>query len=463
MRLKKRHLLFSLLLFALLIVACRGKNSEQPVESDDAPERSSSDISAGDAPEPSSSDIAGDDDMPHIVWANHVFERAFTKEIQNRIQSFLFEKGINCAIDFLPVDTMGKEYDSWLQKQKKETVPDIIPTGFWEHGTIDAVEYAKRELLPLTEYLETEVGKQLLNSYAEVEWERIRIDGDIYAIPRRPVDIAYNASVFSLNVNDLYKEAFEASFDGSYQSLHDICKEISGSHSILTISRIEFMDPFFGVEEAFKASYDINGQKFIDLTQKPDFKEHMQLIYSDYLDGLLIDINSSEEVSADAFAYIDYGTDRPKEGFTQYVLSKELFQFTVGSYGISAASPNKDLAFRVLSLCYSDPEIASLISWKDADSATWKELTSHFNSCSSSCMTGFRPDITPKEYDIMRDYYDRLIEMYRSVHLAPRGVLEGINPNFPKLLDDFFNTSGKYDEVFRKYNEQFEAWIGNKN
>ena len=53
--------------------------------------------------------------------------------------------------------------------------------------------------------------------------------------------------------------------------------------------------------------------------------------------------------------------------------------------------------------------------------------------------------------------------MYRSVHLAPRGVLEGINPNFPKLLDDFFNTSGKYDEVFRKYNEQFEAWIRNKN
>ena len=82
------------------------------------------------------------------------------------------------------------------------------------------------------------------------------------------------------------------------------------------------MDPFFGVEEAFNASYDINGQKFIDLTQKPDFKEHMQLIYSDYLDGLLIDINSSEEVSADAFAYIDYGTDRPKEGFTQYVLSE---------------------------------------------------------------------------------------------------------------------------------------------
>ena len=86
MRLKKRHLLFSLLLFALLIVACRGKNSEQPVESDDAPERSSSDISAGDAPEPSSSDIAGDDDMPHIVWARNVFERALTKDMQNRIQ-----------------------------------------------------------------------------------------------------------------------------------------------------------------------------------------------------------------------------------------------------------------------------------------------------------------------------------------------------------------------------------------
>ncbi|MBO7514914.1 MAG: hypothetical protein J6T47_04775 [Lachnospiraceae bacterium] len=119
MRVKKRPLLFSLLIFALLIVACRGKTSEQPVESGDAPERSSSDISAGDAPELSSSDISGDDDMPHIVWANQVYDQAFKKETQDRIQSFLLEKGINCTIDFLRMDRMGKEYDAWLQKQKE--------------------------------------------------------------------------------------------------------------------------------------------------------------------------------------------------------------------------------------------------------------------------------------------------------------------------------------------------------
>ena len=449
---KKRQLTLLFLFFVLLITACRGTSSEQPSE----PENDT---------DFSNSDITNNDDTPHIVWANQVYDQAFKKETQDRIQSFLLEKGINCTIDFLRMDRMGKEYDAWLQKQKEGTVPDIIPSGAWERGFLDSAEFAKRELLPLTGYFETDVGKQLLNAFAEVEWERIRIDGDIYFIPRRTNERYGDASALSLNVNDLYKDAFEASFDGSYQSLHDICKSIPDSHPILTTTRMATMKQFLGVEDVFLATFDINERKFVDLTQKPNFKEVMQLVYSDYRAGLLIDINSSEEVSADAFAYIAHGTDQPVDGFTQFVLSEELFSYNGGTYGVSAFSQNKDLAFRVLSLCYSDPEIASLISWgdEDADADGWKEKTSYLNSCSPSCVTGFRPDITPKEYDIMRDYYDRLIEMYRSVHLAPRGVLEGINPNFPKLLDDFFNTSGKYDEVFRKYNEQFEAWIRNKN
>ena len=106
-----------------------------------------------------------------------------------------------------------------MDKQKKEgTTPDILSGSYWQQGIVDLVPFVKKELAPLNDYLEADIGKTLYDSYAEVEWNRTAVDGVIYAIPFRVNQYQNTQGEFYLCVNDGYKAFFDAGFDGTYAS-----------------------------------------------------------------------------------------------------------------------------------------------------------------------------------------------------------------------------------------------------
>lgn len=412
-----------------------------------------------------------DDHTPKLIWAVSRF--AFiSEETQAEIQRFLDEKGINCRIEFTPLlDQGGQAYAKWLDERKKEgTTPDILSGCFWEHGIVDLVSFVQKELLPLNSYLETEEGKKLYNSYAEVEWNRTAINGVFYSIPYRIRQYKNSQGRFFLCVGDQYKSFFDEWYDGTYASLRKVIDAIPDLPKIAVVPNFDIYHAysFFQTQAVFSAPYCWERNEIIDLTRENDFKELLLDIYEDYQRGMLIDIETAEQVNGYACAYIGFsgevdGYYNIPEGYTEYVLAPERYLSSPGggAYGISAFSEKQDLAFQVLSACYSDPKIASLIFWRVADEDRWNERTQFLKTCVPSSLNNFIPDITPEEFSMLKTYDNDLGNLGRELYQA-HGESRALNPNFPDVVDQFFSSPKDYGPILEKVNDQIQRWIDKK-
>ena len=467
---KRRHIILNVLLIILLVLtSCYASNPSGP--SDLSKPLASS--STSDETVSSKEDLPEDDSRPCIVWAVSI-HASIPEDIQVQIQNFLDEKGIDCRVKFTPlIMEGGSAYEKWLNGQKGAgTTPDILTGCFWEHGVVDLAAFVKKELLPLNSYLESEAGKELYDAYAEVEWNRTRVDGVIYSIPVRHRSYQNTQGRIYLCVKDEYKSFFDAGFDGTYVSLRKVRETIPGSPKIAVESffDISFASSFFQTQTIFYAPYCWDRNEIVDLTRKKDYKELLLDIYSDYQSGVLVDVESIEQVDGSVCAYIGFSGsgggyyDIPK-GYSEYVLAPELYLSSpgAGSYGISAFSEKKDLAFRVLSACYSDPKIASLIFWRTADEDRWNERTRFLKTCEPSPLNNFIPDITQEEFLLLKSYDNDLNVLGSKFYLQQGGNnVHILNPDFPNAVEQFFSSSRDRGEILEKVNEQLQDWIDKK-
>lgn len=104
----------------------------------------------------------------------------------------------------------------------------------------------------------------------------------------------------------------------------------------------------FQTQTIFNASYDWERNEIVDLTKQKGFKELLLDIFADYQGGVLVDIETIEQVNGNACAYIGFsgaGWDRYDipEGYKEYVLTPQKYLSTPGggSYGISAFSEKR--------------------------------------------------------------------------------------------------------------------------
>ena len=467
---KRRHIILNVLLIILLVLtSCYASN---PSGSSDSSKPVAS-SSTSDETVNSKEDLPDDDSRPRIVWAVN-FHAYISEDVQVQIQNFLDEKGIDCKIEFTPlIMEGGSAYEKWLNGQKEAgTTPDILTGCFWEHGVVDLAAFVKKELLPLNSYLESEAGKELYDAYAEVEWNRTRVDGVIYSIPVRHRSYQNTQGRIYLCVKDEYKSFFDAGFDGTYVSLRKVRETIPGSPKIAIVPNfgINIASSFFQTQMVLNAPYCWDRNEIVDLTRKKDYKELLLDIYSDYQSGVLVDVGSIEQVDGSVCAYIGYSGagggyyDIP-EGYTEYVLAPEMYLSSpgAGSYGISAFSGKKDLAFQVLSACYSDPKIASLIFWRTADEDRWNERTRFLKTCEPSPLNNFIPDISQEEFLILQSYDNDLNALGREFYLQQSGNnVYSLNPNFPDVVEQFFSSPKDYEGILEKVNEQLQDWIDKK-
>lgn len=456
---KRRRPFFSVILIILLLMtSCHGSDS------------SDTSVPLSTSGETSNSIYVSleDDPRPKLVWAVHG-TAYISEEAQAEIQTLLDENGINCRIEFTPrIDKTNKAYVEWLNEHKKEgTAPDILSGCFWEHGIVDLVPFLKEELLPLNEYLESDAGKKLYNSYAEVEWDRTAVDGVVYSIPLRQRKYQNTQGKYLLCVKDEYKSFFDADFDGTYASLKNVLETISGSPKIAVMSSLSmyYVAALLQTQFVFDAPYCCKNNEIVDLTKQEDFKNLLMDIYADYQSGVLIDIATVDQVTGDVCAYFGFSGDgyATSEGFTEYVLAPELYLSSpgAGSYGVSAISEKKDLAFQVLVACYSDPKVASLLFWRMADEDRWNERTQFLKTCVSSPLSDFLPDITPEEFSKLQSYENDLRALINKLYLGQAGS-RALNPNFPDVVDQFFSSPKDYGPILEKVNDQIQGWIDKK-
>ncbi|MBR5347721.1 MAG: hypothetical protein IK125_00615 [Lachnospiraceae bacterium] len=413
-------------------------------------------------PKESTTDLSTTDDPSHLIWT--VARQPYiSNEARTEINRFLHEKGIECEIEFVDVEG-GAYYRKWYEQQKqKDIIPDILAVSPWERGIYDAVEFIRSELLPLNDYLDTEEGKILLDSYCDLEWKQLTIDGNIYTVPKRMRLRPYDMFIY---VNDRYKDAFEASFDGSYESLRKICEE-SEEHPIIACYSLgaNALCPFLGYSLKNKLFYDMDLGIFADLLQDDRLKGFLQEVYNDMQKGQFVSWASSDILSENVLAYISFDqSDDSYTGYTQYVLSPYRFMTDPGSFGICASSTKPELAFQVLSACFSDSRIASLIGYGEVSVEEWNEETEVINSHTADKVTGFMPELSIEEIEQLYQIGDE-ITRFVSDMISSRDPVTGIgivNPNYPSILEEYFATSKDYGEIYDKINRQLEEWTKQK-
>ena len=368
-------------------------------------------------------------------------------------------KGLDINIEFLPTSyDCGREYVNWLDNQKeKNTAPDILSGCLWEHGTVDAAAFTSREFLPLNQFLKSEEGQPLRDAFANVEWEKYTINGEIYVIPVRSTK--EKEPLVYLYVNDKYKDLFEEIFDGTYESLK-MLYNADDANPVIALSGMgqTLLMTMGGYSKGF-TSFNPKTKQFVDLTGQDEIKEILKTVYSDYQAGILVDAGTPEHLTENVSVYIHKGRLEPMEGFTEYVWTEDLFATSAGvGYGILASSPRKELALQVLSACYSDPQIASLLNWGKMDASEWNRRTEYLKSCAPSILTGFLPDLSIEEKNAAIQYDDDLDVLCRKMYLYSNGELTGINPDYEAYLDQFFSNSRDYGNLFDDLNKQFAEW-----
>ena len=465
----------SLMLICMVLTACREKSAPLesevsvaslsstevvPSESEMSEVNSSlSEISSGkvETEEDSTSNLTSD--PTHLIWTVGLMPY-ITNEARGEIKRFLHEKGIECEIEFVDVEG-GAAYKKWYEQQKqKNEFPDILAVSPWEYGIYDAVAFIRSELIPLNDYLDTKVGKKLLDSYCDIEWKQLTINEKIYTIPKRMRQRPYDLYIY---INDRFKEKFEASFDGSYESLRKIFEESEGQPIIASDSLgVNTLCPFLGYNFKNALFYDMNLEVFDDLTAQKRLKELLQEVYSDMLTGRFVSWASSNILSENVMAYISSNQpDASFAGYTQYVLSPYRFMVDPGAFGVCKSSSKQELAFRVLSTCFSDPEIASLIGYGEVSVEEWNKETEIIKSGTmDDRMAGFFPEILNAEVEQLHRTQS-VVNSLISNMITSRDSISGIgivNPNFPDILESYSADLEDNSEIYDKINQQLEEW-----
>ena len=390
-----------------------------------------------------------------IIWTLPVLPQV-SEETREKINDFVKEKGLDCHIDFV-VPPMGTQYVGWLDEQKESgRAPDILTSSYWEHGQLDVPLFVETQFMPLNDFLSSAEGTSLYDMYSSVEWEQAAINGMVYSVPCRLVN---NSGEVYLYINDRFAEIYDTVFDGTYDSLRRAYAAASEPDSVIACESFNtsIIHALMGMHNIFFFSYDMKTNNVPVLTNLDTTREFFENFYSDFREGVLINDVSLDSVPDNAFCYICKNRAAELEGFSERLLCTSAFRSDPSGVGVSKDSDNKSLALLVLSVCYSDPGIASLLCWGEEDPSGWEDMTSYLNTCEVSPITGFIPELTEEEHEILEKYNNDFGSLINNLYVD-RGNASVINPDYLDYLNRFFISPRNYGNIFEIINEQLVAW-----
>lgn len=403
-----------------------------------------------------SSTGSGNNSTHHITWAVCIAP-FITEEAREEIRQHLQSKGIDCQIDFVQ-EALATDFPDWLDQQKnKGSVPDIIPSLGWKNGVYGAAKFIEKEFLPMNDFLTTDEGKELQENYGEPEWGQTTLNGKIYTVPARPIHEQYGVYIY---INNRFRSVFDEVFDGTYASLRELAMSLHTDSPVFAYKGFDtdIALGLLGYREVLYATYDLNKGKFADVSKQKELKTLLLEMYADIESGLFNEFLSPEQISEEIDVYISSSRlNKIPDNFSEYVLVPPGTSANYAmSYGVCAMSDQKDLALQVLSACFSDPKIASLICWREDMSEEWMRWTSYYNSLEANGITGFLPNLTEEEIESLRSFSKDLTELaHYDVNASGIATLRR---DFREAVDSFFKNLSDYSALYDKINQQLEAW-----
>lgn len=406
-----------------------------------------------------------------ISWAYYHFP-GISVDTQNEINRILYEKGFDCQIDFISTDGyVGNEYTEWLDMYEKnrpnDVQPlDIITSGSWMIGEAAEEEFLMQWLVPLNNYLNSQDGKALMGTYTQDEWMQTTRNGNIYVVPRAAYGMEGNWGLDMaayLCVDEQYADYFE-NFDGTYASLRAIY-DLIGDESLRIVT-----EEIGLIEKAGCASllnmtfaYDQKNRTAVPFSEMEEVPELLIKIYSDLVSGVLIYQPLSDGIDGNVLASYCRGSRIPKEGYRLYQLAPYPYEFNCKmSYGISTCSSKKDLAFKVLSECLSNPDILCLL-YPGSEITMFENRTKILNSVKTADVpAGISFTLNTEQIKLVNDYVTACSGLCFSMYyrLKPEDPLT-LNPDWDleESWKEFIGNTKEISSVCDVINVQIQEWI----
>lgn len=398
----------------------------------------------------------------HTVTWLYTFFHNISPEAQKEINRRLFAKGLDCKINFINAEyAVDQEYIDWLSDYESddEHEPiDILYCGNWNNADRSSA-FAKGHLLSLDEFMSTEIGEELKNSYGQAEWSKVSVDGHVFTIPKSESDF-YNNGVYMV-VGQEYNSFFE-NFDGTYESLRKIYAEINNPELKIVIDYLDVdsIIGFLGWECTYNdIPFDKNTKKTVDISSNDRLLPLMDLLYKDLESHVLVDLDVEGKSPADVLAYIYYGRRPVEEGYTEYeILAASYWRNLSATTGINKDSRQKELALQVLCACYTDPAIASLINWGIADEKKWKEKQKLMLAEECNELSGYAPNLTDEQIGFLREYRNILSRGMESTVLkySEQTGKRQLNPHYEDVIKQLQADSKKYEGVLAALDKEME-------
>jgi len=301
-----------------------------------------------------------------ITWTN-VF---IPEENRNEINRILYEKGLDCQIRFVKAgDHFGTEYAQWLD-YCEETIPlDIISSSSWSQGESEVYDFLNTRMFPLNDLLETEEGKTLKEAYTANEWRECTRNRKVYTVPVAVRGSFYTGYTIDTGLHISVKEDyldFFTEYDGTYTFLKEIYKRIGNNDLCIVINQIDetMLYGLLGYKALHYAAipYSEELRSVPDITETDELPSLLKNLYDDLNSGLLINPSVASEIPDNVLVFLEGNATTERTGFRDLVIQDGTYEFNCNmKFGINRTSTQKELAFQILSVCFSDPDILCLI------------------------------------------------------------------------------------------------------
>lgn len=382
-----------------------------------------------------------------------------TEEESAEINRILKEEGLSCEVEFIPDTYWYNDHDWERWVNDNEDKLDIIHVGVWNNNS-HMRSFMKRYLLPLNDYLETAEGKKLKDAFGKVGWENSETeDGLVYAVP--VLNEKHDKKVYVAIKND-YLPLLGAS-DFNYELVKKICDGIDYPYHKISIDSIsdKLVLSLSGYSWRYGGiPYDKESEKVLSTSECLErLRATCLQLYQDLNEGIVVDESCFSADGENALVYIYYDEEKEIEGYTSFVVNENKYVLgTSGMYGVLASCSRKELALQVLSFCFSDPRIASILCWKNygenwtdswkEKSAKWEERLKESKSEPLDEKSRFIPAFSEEELTALGEYSNDLISISKGYYVEKNGALI-LNPNFERDLDERDLWSHERQELYK--------------
>ncbi len=276
------------------------------------------------------------------------------------------------------------DYQNELKEYENENGPlDIVFTGFNVEGEGDKplAMIKSGYFAQLDEFLNTSEGVKLFDLYDEKLWESVKVDNNIYTIPP---SLGYGGITFAFNKAYINEEDIK-NFTGDLSDLEQYMDKIpfseNFSHIVLDLSNIglfalidcDYKDGLIFTRDKRKAYNPYEYDEYREINEViSDYRKSEYINYEFGFGGSSGHSDSDEVIRNDItnylnegkfFVYIGEGSDLTNINADLITYEKPGYVNTNlgANTGISANSENKEEAFQLLSLAYTDKELANLL------------------------------------------------------------------------------------------------------